>query len=154
MPCTIDQKTSLFASKERNIPRAKRERIESLLDCVIILFEPSLGSEGIGIVSPDGRVPVNCVAGHTQNRTLWECLAENFETTFGCYTRQADARCRMKANRFIDDGFKICQAFGRFEGGRYVILVPQRRIKLELQLLLTARVRSEIICNRARGAVK
>ena len=58
-----------------DLPWAIRERVERLLDQLVVLLEPALRPESLDALAPHARVPVDCVRGDGEDRALWEELS-------------------------------------------------------------------------------
>ena len=130
-------------------PRAKRERVERLLHRGLVLLEPALGPERVGVLAPDVRIAVDGVRRDGEHRALGEEAAADGHAARGDNAREADARRGVHAERLVDDRLEVREALDGLEGRDGVVVISERGVKLLLELELHALVLREVVCDRA-----
>lgn len=105
--------------------RAIRERVESLLNDLFVLFKPPFRSEGIHVFTPDISVTVNSVGRNTQDSAFGEEVSGKMKASFRDQARKTDSRCGMDTKSLVYHRFKVWQFLDLFVGGNRVIVIAQ-----------------------------
>ena len=132
-------------------PWAVRERVVGLLDEVLVLLEPAFGAERLRVLAPHLWVAVDRVRRYAEHGALGEESAADGDASLGDHPWQADARRRVDAERFVDDGLEVGQTLDLLEARDGVVL-GERVVELLLQLALDVGVLGEVVGDRARRA--
>ena len=78
-------------------------------------------------------------------------MPTNDQPAFGDQTRKANARSGMNAERLVDNGFKVREAFCGFVSRYRIVLMTKCFIELLMKSRLGLRVTRKIVCDSTRG---
>ena len=143
---TMDLRTMRYRS-----PWTIGERVECLVDNMLVTLEPALGSVDFDILTPDVDITVDRVGRHADNSTFNKVLAHHRQTAFRNNARKAKRRGRVDTKPLVDACIEVRQAFDLINGSDQLAFRSKLLVEFLLKFLHDMGIGGKVIYDSAES---